>query len=312
MPAPRVLKDCIYDNFIKVSPLCAQFLDQPEVQRMRHILQLGVVPLVFKDATHSRFAHSVGVMHLAGRMVDVLREHGADVSDREKEMVELAALMHDTGHVAFSHMMDSADYPHETRSVEAVRSINRRIDALAPCEVDAVALMILGTVPPSHPRPFLFQIVANQVCGIDVDRLDYLLRDARATGQPAFQAGYLINHARVDPATQTLAFSRKAVHEIERMFRARNDMFRIVYRHRAVVAAERLALEIIAETGLKINEDWLNLTDPELIVAMKRVPAYSRLISRQWERCEDASGELKHRVIEGRELELALAAVPLV
>lgn len=318
----RILKDCLYD-FIRVTPLCQQFLDQPEVQRLRDILQLGVVRYVYKDATHSRLAHSTGVMYLAGRVVDVVREHGAAVDDREKELVELAGLLHDVGHVALSHMMDRGGEPHEARSCALVRRMNDRLRLLTDAEVELVGCMIRGEVPDGHPRPFLFQIVSNELCGIDVDRMDYLFRDSRACGQPAFQCGYIVMHARVEPATRTLAFSHKASAEIERMFRARNDMIRIVYRHRAVVAVERLVLALTDEVGFGLDRPphggdsaepfaWVQMTDPELICAIKRSPRYHLLETRQWERCEDASAEVSSKVIEGQELERQLAAVPLV
>ena len=106
MSNTTIIKDCIY-RFIQVPDLCKSFIDTVEFQRLRHIKQLGLVQFTYPSAAHSRFEHSLGVMHLAGV--------GADISQREKELLQLAGLLHDVGHMAFSHLFDYMDITCFTR-----------------------------------------------------------------------------------------------------------------------------------------------------------------------------------------------------
>ena len=115
----RIIKDSIY-GFIHLSELCKIFIDTPEFQRLRRIKQLGLAHYVYPSAVHTRFEHSLGVMHLAGVVADKLNENvnptprsGAPVdrlslrvTPREKELLQIAGLLHDVGHVALSHLMD--------------------------------------------------------------------------------------------------------------------------------------------------------------------------------------------------------------
>src|SRR3989344_291322 len=102
MPKLTIIKDAIY-GFIHVNQLCKVFLDTPEFERLRRIKQLGLAHFVYPSATHTRFEHCLGVMHLAGKVADKLSEY---VTEREKELLQLAGLLHDVGHVAFSHLVD--------------------------------------------------------------------------------------------------------------------------------------------------------------------------------------------------------------
>jgi HD superfamily phosphohydrolase len=284
-----VVKDCIY-RFIRLSPLCRAFVDTPEFQRLREIKQLGPVHLVYPGAVHTRLEHSLGVMHLAGEVVDVLRRTGATVSDRERDLVQLAGLLHDVGHVAYSHMTDhllraAGHAGHEARSVELVERINARLGALTPDEVATVQRMIVGDADRAGDRAFLYEIVANRVCGVDVDRFDYLQRDAHHTGVSAgFQPDYVIQCLRV--CDGRLCVLRKALPEVRGMYEARTRMFQLVYRHRTVVRIERTIREaVIPDLPAFMRwaqDNWLALDDVELLAQLRRHPGYARIYARQW------------------------------
>ena len=97
----------IYDpihDFIQVTPLMKQIIDTPEFQRLRELKQLGATYFVFPSATHSRFAHSLGVSHLAGKLMETLQKNQErlQISDRDIELTCIAALVHDIGHGPFS------------------------------------------------------------------------------------------------------------------------------------------------------------------------------------------------------------------
>lgn len=291
----NVVKDCVY-RFIRLSPLCRAFADTPEFQRLREIKQLGPVYLVYPGAVHTRLEHSLGVMHLAGEVVDVLRRTGAAVSDRERDLVQLAGLLHDVGHVAYSHMLDhmlrEAGHPgHEERSVELVARINARLiargadDLLTPDEVATVQRMIVGDTDGAGDRAFLYEIVANRVCGVDVDRFDYLQRDAIHTGvSSGFQPDYVIQCLRV--CDGRLCVLRKALPEVRGMFDARARMFQLVYRHHTVVRIERTIREAVIPdlpSFMRWAQDsWLALDDVELLSRLRRNPGYELIYARRW------------------------------
>ncbi len=87
--------------------LCQAFMDCAEFQRLRRVKQLGMVHFTYPSAVYTRFEHSIGVMYIAGNMVDQLRKY-VDISQRTKDLIQLAGLSHDLGHFAYSHLFDKA------------------------------------------------------------------------------------------------------------------------------------------------------------------------------------------------------------
>lgn len=98
----------IFDNvhgFIKVTKAESDIIDSPFFQRLRNIRQLGLVDYVFPGALHNRFNHSLGVMHLADKMIVVLQENGPQM-DEKRRIVRMAGLLHDIGHYPLSHLVE--------------------------------------------------------------------------------------------------------------------------------------------------------------------------------------------------------------
>jgi len=263
-----IIKDVIY-RFSRVPDLCKRFMDTPEFNRLRRIRQLGLTHHVFPSATHTRFEHSVGVMCIAGKVIDVLRQC-ENITEREKDLVQLAGLFHDAGHVAFSHLMDyileetkvQAWYVHhENRSVFIVQQINSRLGLLTKREVEMVSKMILGDIS-GEEKPFLFEIVNNKAFGLDVDRMDYLQRDMYHTGMPCFQADYILECLSVKD--NRLAVKRKAKAEIMMMYEARRRLLTLVCRHKTVMKVEKImrtAIQKLSITGDWFEHNWLSLDD---------------------------------------------------
>jgi len=268
-----IIKDVIH-RFVHVPKLCKAFMDTPEFNRLRRIKQLGLAHYVYPSATHTRFEHCVGVMHMAGKVADSL-----NVSGRAKNLVQLAGLFHDVGHTAFSHLMDYVLEEkkirieishHEYRSIFILRKINERINALSQKEVTIVSKMILGDTT-GEDFPFLFEIVNNKAFGLDVDRLDYLQRDMYHTGMPCFQADYILESLRVD-GNRRLAVLKKAQPEIEMMFEARKRLLLLVCRHKTVSKIEkiiRMAIETLDITEEWFVENWLSLDDGRIHCMME-------------------------------------------
>lgn len=197
-------------------------VNHPFVQRLRSVSQLGLAQFVFPGATHTRFSHALGVMHLAGRIFDRLirsveRDTGAALADDERErlrqVARLAGLLHDLGHPPFSHTfepllpprralpMPRHWYPrldldvratHEDFSVALVYALAQRAPALLPLdEAQDICALIDQAVQPtpaltsvgSSVRHNLYPLLKQTIGGeIDADRMDYLLRDAHFAG----------------------------------------------------------------------------------------------------------------------------------
>lgn len=239
-----LIKDCLYLH-INVPEICKMFIDHPLFQRLRRIYQVGVVKYVYPTAMHTRFEHSIGVMHLASMVINVLRKY-IDITEKEEHLVMIAGLMHDIGHLCFSHLAESSELKqlfggetHEERSVRYMKEINGDIKILLDDEVDVVANMILGFVPDDTNKPFLYEIVHNKKYDIDVDKMDYLRRDAYHTKLLEFIPNYIIECMYIDDNLH-LAIKEKARNDICNMFITRKKMFYDVYHHKTVRKVEKI------------------------------------------------------------------------
>ncbi|MEF8831015.1 MAG: HD domain-containing protein, partial [Halobacteriales archaeon] len=167
----KTIKDPVHDH-IQVAGVAEDLLDTPDVQRLRSISQLGTASLVYPSANHTRFEHSLGVYHLAGRALDHLGIEGT-----QAERVRAAALLHDVGHVPFSHNLEDLIHRRTGKYHDDVDDLLDRGavgdvlrgHGLAPREV---AKLVAG-------EGELGQLVSGE---LDVDRMDYLVRDAHHTG----------------------------------------------------------------------------------------------------------------------------------
>ncbi|PSQ44164.1 phosphohydrolase [Halobacteriales archaeon SW_7_68_16] len=169
----KTIKDSVHDH-IEVSGVARDLLDTPAMQRLRRISQLGTVSLVYPSANHTRFEHSLGVYHLATRALDNLE---ADEHDRRR--VEAAALLHDVGHSPHSHNTEGVLHRHTGKYHDEVHDL---VDDGPVGEVlranDLDPADIAGLV---EGEGRYGAIVSGE---LDVDRMDYLVRDAHHTGVP--------------------------------------------------------------------------------------------------------------------------------
>src|SRR2546423_14705003 len=253
----RIYRDPVH-NIIRLRTdtdegrLMVRLIDSFEFQRLRRIKQLGLALFTYQGAEHSRFAHSLGALHLMTRVLDRPAEK-YDISDESRAAARAAALLHDTGHGPFSHVMEKVlNFHHEewTRRVmlseeTEVGQVLRDYSAELP---DAVASIIEGTFRPA----FLAQLVSSQ---LDVDRMDYLLRDSLMTGAKYgnFDLEWIVNAIEVDERADRIYVSARGLYAVEEYLQARYYMFRQVYYHRTLRSAEavlrsalRPALELIA------------------------------------------------------------------
>jgi uncharacterized protein len=217
--------------------LIARLVDAPEFQRLRRVKQLGLAHFAYQGAEHSRFTHSLGAFHLATRILAKLG-NSYKISDDDRLAVRCAALLHDVGHGAFSHVVESIlNFHHEDFTIEALVSdetgigqILRNYSSALP---ERVADIIRGTFRPMA----LAQLVSSQ---LDVDRMDYLLRDSMMTGVKygVYDLEWIIKSLEINEEGDHLYISAPGIYAVEDYLQARYYMFRQVYFHRTLRSAE--------------------------------------------------------------------------
>ncbi|CAI7928704.1 unnamed protein product [Closterium sp. NIES-54] len=239
-------------------------IDTCEFQRLRHIRQLGVCHYVYPSANHTRLEHSIGTSHLANEVVESLRRQQPElrINDDDVMAVTLAGLCHDMGHGCFSHMLDNSifshfcsgsDWHHEKRSVELVDRVidNNNIDI----DPDTVATIKSLILPDKSKRKrdykekeFLWDIVANARTGIDVDKFDYLARDSYFCNvKSCFDHKRIIQMMRV--IDDEICFKYRELETVNELFWLRAKMYRNVYTHKTVKAAEAMILEALTHAN---------------------------------------------------------------
>lgn len=266
---PKLFRDPVhniiaFDLEDRVEATLFRLIRTRTFQRLRRIRQLGFANLVYHGAEHTRFGHSIGVAHVARRMFSAL-DHG--FGDAERMEVLCAALLHDVGHGPFSHAIENVTHiHHENYSAQLV------------CDPKGDIYPILAAVDPELParvaryfgprRDFpadkhvLLDIVSSQ---LDADRLDYIQRDGVATG---VKIG-LYDFERILTMLQTyesggdgasvsrrLAVSYRAREAVEGYLMARFHMFKQVYLHKAVRAADKMLEAVLARATRLVRQDY--------------------------------------------------------
>jgi HD superfamily phosphohydrolase len=257
----RAIKDSVHD-YIEVDGVAEALLDTPPVQRLRHIKQLSTIRLVYPSANHTRFEHSLGVFHLADRALDHL-----DVTGARADTVRAAALLHDAGHGPYGHQTEGIIERRLGRHHDEVEALLARGpvgDTLRDHGLDPhrVAALVRG-------EGKLGQLVAGE---LDVDRMDYLVRDAHHTGVPYGT----IDHSRLLRALTfrdgDLVLAEGNVATAESVLVGRALMNATVYRHHV----SRIAGAMLDRAGSRLldtsdldAETFARMTDAELLGALR-------------------------------------------
>jgi len=253
----RIYRDPVH-NIIRLrtdtteGELMMRLIDTPEFQRLRRIKQLGLGLYTYQGAEHSRFTHSLGAFHLMSRVLDRLAAKHS-IKDEDRAAARAAALLHDVGHGSFSHVMEKVlGFHHEKWTVEVVSSEATEIDQVLraySAELPAkVAAIIEGKFQPAA----LAQLVSSQ---LDVDRMDYLLRDSLMTGAKygIYDLEWIINALAIDEEHDRIYVAARGLYAVEEYLQARYYMFRQVYFHRTLRSAEAV-LRAILRRALKLLE----------------------------------------------------------
>ncbi|WP_435193798.1 HD domain-containing protein [Natronomonas sp. EA1] len=309
----NTIKDSVHDH-IAVTGVADELLDTPPLQRLRRIKQLGTASFVYPSANHTRFEHSLGVYHLANEALGHLGVEG-----RQAERVRAAALLHDVGHTPFSHNVEEIIERHTGKAHDDVH------DLLEGGEVEHV--LIRNDLDPGKVADLiagegeLGQIVSGE---LDVDRMDYLVRDAHHTGVPygTIDTGRLTRELRV--VGGELVLGEGNVQTAESLLLARALMNPVVYNHhvaRISKAMLRRATERLVDDGEVAPQRLRRMDDADLTVAIRNygpTAEYARRLAERdlykravWAEMADVPDDIidaDHDDIEAFERDIADAA----
>jgi HD superfamily phosphohydrolase len=266
------VKDSVHDH-IEVVGVASDLLDTPPVQRLRRVKQLGTATLVYPSANHTRFEHSLGVSHLAARALDCLGVEG-----QQAERVRAAALLHDVGHAPFSHNLEELVHRHTGKYHDDVSDLVgeggvARVLSEHGLNPDRVAGLIAG-------EGRFGQLVSGE---LDVDRMDYLVRDAHHTGVPYGTIDHqrLVRELRF--ANGQLVLDEGNVQAAESLLLARALMNPTVYMHHVARIAKtmlrRATEQLLEETDCNAAT-VRRMDDHDLVAALREVPAATDLVGR--------------------------------
>ena len=233
----KIFNDPIY-GFVSIpDELHFDIIEHPYFQRLRRIKQVSMTNLVYPGANHTRFAHSLGTMHLMRRAIQLLRGKGYEITDEELEAASLAILLHDSGHGPFSHTLENTivqGVSHEELSLMVMQKFNEIHNG----RLDMAIQMFKG----EYEKGFLTKLISSQ---LDVDRIDYLKRDSFFTGvaEGSVNAERLLEMMEV--VGNELAIEAKGIYSVESFIVARRIMYWQVYMHKAVLSAEYMLRNIL-------------------------------------------------------------------
>lgn len=271
----KYVRDPIF-GYIGMTDAEKEIVDTFPVQRLRRIKQLSVADITYPGANHSRFSHSLGTMHLAGKMVGSLRS-GVDISDEDWQLVRLAGLLHDIGHGPFSHSYEEVlsnyrNLTHENLGRRVIKE-SELADKISDQGFDPqeVVELIFGDF--KEGKKFLKQVITSQ---IDSDKMDFLLRDSYFTGVEYGQIDVHRLIQAMNVVEGNISVDMKALYAIEAFMIARYEMFLAVYYHHSVRAAEimlHMAMDLVHEPLRLVDfediKDFLRLDDSYVLSGLR-------------------------------------------
>ena len=247
----KFIRDSVYGD-ISLNEFEVRIMDMPQFQRLRRIKQLGLISLIYPGATHTRFEHCIGAMHLGSKLSEEL-----DLDEDKLELIRASALLHDIGHGPFSHVSEGVlSVPHEELSKFVITETSMRDLLEEKFNVNEIVDIING-------NGYLGPIVSGD---LDVDRMDYLLRDSHNTGVSYGIIDYerLISNLSLD---DDLILDIKGVQAAEGALVSRYFMYPSVYQHhttRIVNSMFRRALKKTFDEGIIDEREMYKYDDSDI------------------------------------------------
>jgi HD superfamily phosphohydrolase len=283
----KVVRDPIHGD-ITLTGCLIDLLETPEVQRLQNIKQLGFAHLVFPGAHHTRFEHSLGSCMIASQIADIL-----DFTETEKQLISCAALLHDIGHGPFSHTLESLlverfHVDHVDLTEQLILGKNTILDEKEQQYIHApvvheilsrhgvngkdIVHIIRGKL---SKKSYLGQMLNST---IDVDQLDYLMRDAYYTGVAygIIDLQRLLQTIMIHKGNLTMM--RKGVSVVENILMARALMYSSVYFHKTVRIAELMLLKALEEIPDAEPFEFFRKTDAEIMASLQTMGHFQQEI----------------------------------
>jgi uncharacterized protein len=243
----QTVRDLLWRD-IRLEPAAVRVVDTPAFQRLRYVRQLGHAFLVYPGAAHSRFEHALGTYHLASRALLRLGERGdlAALGEADALLIRLAALLHDIGHYPFSHALEESGFASHEALGAAALARGPLAEALAASGVPGAAAAIGAVMTGTSMHP-----LAGLVTGsIDLDKIDYLKRDALMCGVPYGEIDVerlLACLTVVELAGwRRVGVLEKGLTALESLLFAKYQMYRNVYWHHAVRSATAMFKRLVS------------------------------------------------------------------
>ena len=266
--------DPIHD-FVRVNSNELKIIDTPIFQRLRRIRQLSGAHLIYPGAQHTRFEHSLGVMHIASMAGHALNEKGIVSSDNIQDL-RFAGLLHDIGHGPFSHIFEELLQKRKMSHEDMGRDIILKTQIGDLISANGFNKKFITELAFGDSK---FQFMNEIISGaLSADIMDYLLRDGYFTGAEHAK----IDHNRLtyslDVYKNKLALEKSALVNFETMMISRYQMFKAVYFHKTVRAGEVMLLEsmYLAEEELGLSSislnEYLKLTDEVILSKLLNLP----------------------------------------
>jgi len=249
-----------------------EVIDTGSFQRLRHLKQLAMSQMAYPNATHTRFAHSLGALAIMEKITQIAKKSGQiKLSRKQEENLRLAALLHDIGHYLYSHLMERLDKvklikeqvdvpkkaeqtldrsgdPYPEHDLVGTFIVNNQSDLIEALGGKRRAKMIANLFGPKRPTQSqrILQLSKLVHSSLDMDRLDYLLRDSQATGVPYGQIdlNYILNNLKISPSGM-VGISEKAMPAAEQFLLARFFMHRTVYYHKTTFGIEEACRQLL-------------------------------------------------------------------
>lgn len=296
-PKAKVINDSIHGH-IQFPPVAVAIIDTSQFQRLRFLKQVGNCHFVYPTATHTRFQHSLGVGYLAFKFAEELRKQNPTLVDEKDVLcVMLAGLCHDLGHGPYSHLWEAfvreanpaSKWRHEDNSIRMIDYLIQannlmpvlgRAAGLTHQDILFVKEQIAGPINPatglayevepdtsdwlyrgrSEDKSFLYEVVANKISGIDVDKWDYFLRD-----DYYLKIGHIFDYSRFmsysrviktgNPERRRICIRDKEAELLFEMFQDRARLHLHGYQHRVTRIIDRMMLEawLLADKYIKVK-----------------------------------------------------------
>lgn len=282
-----ILRDPVHGD-IELTREELRLIDTPEFQRLRGVKQLGSASLVFPGATHSRFEHSIGTLHMTEQLVQAANRNAdrdpagcLHVADDDKRVLRICALLHDVTHIPYGHNIEDQtgllprhDTPERFATVLGDTDLGAELRRLS---LRDHVLAVLAAGGPAVPA-FWEQLVSDT---IDADLLDYLRRDAYYTGLELRYDRRVVDYFRIDRNSQRLfvdcekhgMLREDIVSELLRLLEIRYHFSERVYYHHAKIAAGAMLarmVELALRSGALAPADLQQATDESLVLALQQ------------------------------------------